>query len=93
MYTRRRKIALFAVFFLLVAASAVCGRMCQVLRSPWRRLLIRSVRRKKRLKSGLEPLNLTSWVHEVTSSVYETTTLVHLITSQNNQSTSFGAYR
>jgi len=50
-------------------------------------------RMEKRLKSGLEPFNLTSQGYEVTSSVYKTTTLVHLITSIRNQPTSFGLYR
>jgi len=48
---------------------------------------------KKRLKSDLEPLNLTSQGYEVTSLVYETTTPVHLITSMCNQPTSLGLYR
>ena len=97
MYTRRRRSALFAFLFLLFAACAVYDRIGQVLRSPWRRLVIRSVglekRMEKRLKSGLESLNLTTQGYEVTSSVYETTTSVHLITSMRNQPTPFWLYR
>ena len=37
---------------------------------------------------GLEPLNLTSQLHEVTSLVYVTTTSVHLTTSIHTQATS-----
>jgi len=44
---------------------------------------------KKRLKSDLEPLNLTSQVHEVTSSVYEPATSVHLVTSKHDNLISF----
>lgn len=83
--TRRRRSALFAFLFLLFAAGAVCGWMCQVLRSDWRRLFIRSVeldnRMEKRLKISLEPLSFTSQGYVATSMDSEVTSLAVKITT------------
>ena len=94
MYTLRRRNALFCVpFFLLFAAGAVYGRIVQVLQSPWRRPIIRAAglenRMEKRLKSDLEPLNLTSQGLNITSSSTIAASSDHIITSARMSRTSF----
>ena len=90
MNNRRRRNALFCVpfFFCLRRARSAGGVArfsdrrgggCSSGRLNW----------KKRLKSGLESLNLTSCVHEIASLIPGTTNFAHLVSIKYNLLTSF----